>query len=180
VTHSDNRVDRGICLVGFMGAGKTSVGQLLAQQLGWHFVDLDNVVEARENRRIAEIFRDGGESAFRQSESSALQQVLSRIDAEPLVLALGGGAFVQMENAKALQEAGLPVVFLDATIEELHRRCAPSGDQRPLFQDQERFRKLYEERYSSYMSADLRVETDGQTVEQVASQVARRLGLRRI
>jgi shikimate kinase len=172
-------VYRGICLVGFMGAGKTSVGQLLAQQLGWQFVDLDNVVEARENRKIAEIFRDGGESAFRQSERSALQQVLSRIDAEPLVLALGGGAFVQVENAKALREAGLPIVFLDATVEELHRRCAPSGDQRPLFQDQERFRKLYEERHSSYMNADLRVETEGRTVEQVASKVARRLGLRR-
>jgi shikimate kinase len=180
VTHSNNRGDRGVCLVGFMGAGKTSVGLVLAQLLGWRFTDLDDVVEAREHRRIAEIFRDSGESAFRQAERSALQQILSRIDAEPLVLALGGGAFVQTENAKALRQAGMPVVFLDATVEELHRRCAPSGDQRPLFQDQERFRKLYEERHSSYMNADLRVETDGRTVEQVASEVALRLGLRRI
>ena len=165
--------------MGFMGAGKSTVGRMLAQRLGWPFTDLDNVVEAREQRSVAEIFRDAGEPAFRQAEQAALRDLLSPLPLTPLILALGGGAFVQPENASLLRQAGLPVVFLDASVEELRQRCALQGNERPLFRDENQFRQLYEVRRSCYVKADIRVETTGLTVEEAASEVARRLGLER-
>jgi shikimate kinase len=161
-----------------MGAGKTSVGRLLAQQIGWIFTDLDDVVEARAGRPIADIFQTEGEAAFRRAERVALQEMLqSGADDPPLVLALGGGAFVQPEIASALFQAGVPCVFLDASIEALRSRCSPEGAQRPLFQDENHFRQLYAVRHPVYMKADIRIDTTGLTVEQVAAEVTRRLGL---
>lgn len=162
-----------------MGAGKTSVGQALARCAGWQFLDLDDVVEQREGCRIAEIFRLSGEARFRRAEAEALREVLKSPPAldSRLVLALGGGAYVQRENAQAIREAGARVVFLDAPVEELLRRCAPGAGVRPLFHDENQFRQLYEARLHAYMEAEIRVETAGRTVEQVTEQVARRLGL---
>ena len=160
-----------------MGAGKTSVGQALAQQLKRDFVDLDDVIVAREKRSIAEIFRDSGETAFRRAEADALRELLTRNDTTPGVVALGGGAYVQEENARALTDAGATVVFLDAPVEELHRRCRPKADERPLFQDENQFRQLYEARRGAYMKADIRIETTSLNIDEVAAEVARRLGL---
>jgi len=146
---------------------------VLARRLGWRFVDLDDVVEAREHRSIADIFRAGGEAGFRQAETSALREVLSQPHGMPLVIALGGGAFVQPENAAALQDASLHVVFLDASLEELRRRCAPQAGERPrpLLGDERRFRQLYEQRRDSYRKAHLRIETTGLEVAQVATVI---------
>src|ERR1700752_4953217 len=83
----------GIVLVGFMGAGKTSVGRELGQRLGWPFVDLDDRVQAREKRTIAEIFRSSGESEFRRAEHEALRELLKEVERGLLVIAVGGGAF---------------------------------------------------------------------------------------
>ncbi len=159
-----------------MGAGKTSVGRLLARLLSWPFTDLDDVVQAREHCSVAEIFQKAGEAAFRQAEKAALLEVLANLTGGPQVIALGGGAFVQPENAAALRQTGVPVVFLDAPLEELRRRCAQDGDGRPLFRDENQFRQLYETRRHCYMEADLRVETEGATPDQVATLVATRLG----
>ncbi len=160
-----------------MGAGKTSVGQALARRLGWRFIDLDDVIIAREGRSIAQIFRDAGEPAFRQAEANALRTLLAANEHNETVVALGGGAFVQDENARALQQAGVTVVFLDAPAEELRRRCAPRGHERPLFRDEAQFRNLYEARRQGYMKADVRIDTTGLSVHEVAAEVARRLGL---
>lgn len=168
---------RAVFLIGFMGAGKTSVGIALARRLGWRFVDLDERVEKREGRKIAKIFAESGEAAFRRAETAALRELLDKSHRKPLVIALGGGAFVQAENARLLKMSGAPVAFLDAPVEELRRRCGPKGATRPLFADENQFRQLYESRRSSYMQADIRVETTGQTVEQTAAVVASRLGL---
>ncbi len=171
---------RAVFLVGFMGAGKTSVGQELAARLGWRFVDLDDRVEARERKSVAEIFRDLGEAAFRKAETLALRELLDELDHErPTVAALGGGAFVQDENAWLLAEAGDPMVFLDAPYEVLHQRCSPQGASRPLFLDEARFRELYETRRPHYLRAQLRVETTHQTVPQVATEIVERLKLGR-
>jgi len=170
---------RVVILVGFMGAGKTSVGQELARRTGWQFLDLDDVVEAREGRSIAEIFRASGEAQFRRAEAEALRDILKSLPASghELILALGGGAYVQRENAQLIREEGARVVFLDAPVEELHRRCAPKAGARPLFQDENQFRQLYEARRSGYMEADLRVETGGKSIDTIVNEVISRLDL---
>ena len=171
---------RAAFLVGFMGAGKTSVGRELAARLGWRFVDLDDRVEAREKRSISDIFRDSGETAFRKAETAALRELLDELDHDrPTVAALGGGAFVQDENAWLLAEAGDPMVFLDAPYEVLHQRCGSQGTSRPLFQDEARFRELYETRRPHYLRATLRIDTTHHTVPQVAAEIIERLKLGR-
>ncbi len=160
-----------------MGAGKTTVGRAVAHQLGWRFLDLDDVIVARAGRSIPEIFREAGEAAFRRQEREALASVLAPTKARSMVLALGGGTFVDPVNAQALRQAGLPVVFLEAPLEELLRRCAAHGGDRPLFRDEYQFRQLYEARRHSYMKADVRIETTGLSVSQVVAEVVRRLQL---
>ena len=169
-----------VFLVGFMGAGKTTVGQHLARRLGWRFIDLDDRVEARERRTIAEIFRDSGETAFRVAETEALNEVLDEIGAGAnTVIALGGGTFVQPVNATSIRQSGVPVVFLDAPVEELRRRCIAKGAVRPLFRDQEQFQRLFEERRETYMVADLRLETGGKRADESAEELISLLGLGR-
>jgi shikimate kinase len=168
----------GACfLVGFMGAGKTSVGQRLAQDLGWRFIDLDDRIVAVEGRSVPEIFRADGEAAFRAQETAALQKLIAELGLQATVIALGGGAFAQPANVALIRGTSIPVVFLDATVEELMNRCRPQSGQRPLFQDENQFRQLYEQRRSAYMKADLCVDTCGRNVSEVASEVASLLGL---
>jgi shikimate kinase len=160
-----------------MGAGKTSVGQRLAHDLGWRFVDLDDRIVAADGRSVPEIFHAEGEAAFRAKETAALETLIGELSLRPTVSALGGGAFAQSSNVALIRTTKLPVVFLDAPVEELMNRCRPQAGQRPLFQDENQFRQLYEERRSAYMEADLCVDTHGQSVSEVASGVASLLGL---
>lgn len=160
-----------------MGAGKTSVGQKLAHNLGWRFVDLDDRIVAADGRSVPEIFRSDGEAGFRVKENQALKALIGELGAAPTVIALGGGGFTQAANVDLIRQTGLPVVFLDAPIEELMARCQPHSGQRPLFQDENQFRQLYEARRSAYMKADLCVDTSRRTVSAVASEVATRLEL---
>src|SRR5438046_167953 len=153
-----------VILVGFMGAGKTTVGQALARQLGWAFEDLDDRIESREGRSIPQIFAESGEPAFRRAEHNALKQSLSELQ-RPRVLALGGGAFTQTANLATL--ADFPVIFLDAPPDELWRRCQQDTRHRPLRQDVEQFRQLYEHRRPYYLRASLRVETSGKDIETI-------------
>lgn len=168
-----------------MGAGKTSVGRVLAEQLNWAFEDLDERIERREHRSIPEIFRDSGESEFRRAERAALEEVLAELQAGAAkVVALGGGAFVQQENAALLKAARVPTVFLDAPVEELWHRCSEQaierGAERPLLRSIDQFRELYEIRRKSYLEAPLRVETRSRSLDEIASQIAERLGLRKL
>ena len=165
-----------VVLIGFMGAGKTSVGRALAESLGWEFVDLDERIVACEGRSIAEIFRSGGEALFRKLESEVLEQMLQETPQPGRVLALGGGAFAESTNRERLRRASLPVVYLESPLEELRRRCAQPGAERPLASDANQFRQLYERRIPAYMEAAVRIQTDGKTVAQVAAEVAARLG----
>ena len=168
-----------------MGAGKTSVGRALGQQLNWVFEDLDDRIEQREGRTVAEIFRDSGEPAFRRAERAALEQVLEELrGGVARIVALGGGAFVQRENAILLLSAKVPTVFLDAPVEQLWERCSQqasvTGTERPLLRSIEQFRELYKTRRTSYAKASLQMETGRRTVEEIATEIAQALGLRKI
>ena len=174
-----------VFLVGFMGAGKSSVGRALGERLNWVFEDLDNRIEAREGRTVAEIFRDSGESEFRRAEHAALEDVLCELrGGVARIVALGGGAFVQKENAARLKASGVPTVFLDAPVEELWQRCSTqateSGAERPLLRNREHFRELYETRRRSYGKASLKIQTGGRPVETIAAEIAAKLKLKEI
>jgi shikimate kinase len=171
-----------VFLVGFMGAGKSSVGRALGQRLNWIFEDLDDRIERRQGQSVAEIFRAGGEQEFRRAERAALQAVLEELPrGASRIIALGGGAFVQKGNAALLKAAGVPTIFLDAPVEELWRRCLEQaskvGAQRPLLGSTERFCALYEARRNGYSKASLRIETGNRSVEEIANEIARTLGL---
>jgi len=168
-----------------MGAGKTSVGRALGQRLNWVFEDLDDRIEHREGRTVAEIFRDSGEAEFRRAERAALRQVLKELSGGVArIVALGGGAFVQQRNAALLKAAGVPTVFLDAPVEELWQRCrkqaSAAGIERPLLGSREQFRKLHETRRRNYLRASLKIETAGRTVEAIAAEIAQTLDLKKV
>lgn len=168
---------KAVFLVGFMGAGKTSVGQALANDLTWRFLDLDDRIVAREGRSVAEIFRQEGEARFRQMEHEELQTLLTELDASRTVVSLGGGAWMQPSNVTLLRESRQPVIFLDAPVEELWCRCLPQTGLRPLLQSETDFRALYATRRASYESGTQRVETLNSTVDEIAQRIVLLLGL---
>jgi shikimate kinase len=168
---------RAVFLVGFMGAGKTTVGQALSLRLGLPFEDLDDRIQHREGKTIEQIFHDSGEAEFRRAESAALRALLEELGSSARVVALGGGAFVQPGNAALIEEAKVHSVFLDAPVDELLRRCEEEPAKRPLRQDAKQFRELYKARRQSYMKAAIRIETTGKDVDTVAAEVACSLGL---
>lgn len=168
---------KAVFLVGFMGAGKTSVGRSLGRRLGWDFEDLDDRIQARAGRSIMEIFRDSGETEFRRLENAALRELLHELSTQPRVVALGGGAFAQPGNATMLENAGVRVVFLDGPAEELFRRCTQEQRERPLLRNAAKFRELYEQRRSSYLKAWCRIDTSGKNIEDVAAEVACKMGV---
>jgi shikimate kinase len=168
---------RAVLLVGFMGAGKSTVGRELGRQLSWPFEDLDDRIEVQEGRTVERIFRESGEAAFRAAEHRALRQLISGLKSEPRVVALGGGAFVQANNASLLESSGIPIVFLNASAEELFRRCEEQVTNRPLQRDRAEFLKLYEARHPHYQKARFQVDTTGKDVPAVATEIGRLLGL---
>jgi shikimate kinase len=167
---------RMVCLTGFMGSGKSTVGRLLAAQLAWHFVDLDSEIERHTGLPISQIFEQKGEPVFRDIEHDCLTRVLgwaSERDAR-VVLALGGGTFAQPRNAALLHNVdapGVAVIWLDCAIESLLQRCVLMGD-RPLFRDEASFRRLYEERLPYYRLADYRIESGGESIRVVEQILA--------
>ncbi len=166
-----------VSLVGFMGAGKTTVGRALAARLGWRFEDLDDLIQARDGRTIERIFQQQGESAFRDLEHRLVREILTTAKSAPLVLALGGGAFLLEPVQGALRDSGIPAVFLDASVEELFRRSEQPEVVRPLRRDRGHFGQLYERRRPAYLKAELRVETEGKAVAAVVEEIISGLNL---
>jgi shikimate kinase len=160
----------GIYLVGFMASGKTTIGRLLAERLGWAFADLDEDIEAAAARKVPEIFRNEGEAAFREKETAALRARIRGIAAgRPMVLALGGGAFVQAVNADLIERHGISI-WLDAPLELVKRRAA-AASHRPLAQDSRTFEKLFEERRAAYARADFAVAIEGDDPTQAVEAI---------
>jgi shikimate kinase len=157
-----------------MGSGKTTVGTLLARQLAWRFVDLDERIELSAGLAITQIFERFGEPAFRQIEADELRAALGRAGElkEATVLALGGGTYAQPGCPEFLRNAGAPVLWLDSPIELLLARCMTMTG-RPLFRDEASFRALYAQRLPSYQLADFRMDSSGDPT-QVVAEILRR------
>lgn len=157
-----------------MGSGKTTIGTLLARQLAWRFVDLDDRIEESAGLTIPQIFERLGETAFRQVEADQLRAALGRATEmqESTVLALGGGTYAQPGCPEFLRAAGAPVLWLDSPIEVLLSRCMTMTG-RPLFRDEASFRALYAQRLPSYRLADHRVDSSGEPT-QVVAEILRR------
>src|SRR5262249_46814517 len=146
-----------------MGSGKTTIGTLLARQLAWRFVDLDDRIEESSGLRISDFFERFGESAFRALEADQLRTVLGRAVEmkESVVLALGGGTYAQQGAPEFLHAQAIPVILLDTSIESLLARCTTMSG-RPLFRDEASFRALLAQRLPSYQLADYRIDSSGE------------------
>jgi shikimate kinase len=146
-----------------MGCGKTTVGSLLARQLGWRFEDLDARIEERTALSIPAIFEQMGEPAFRGIETKQLEALFGQAaeSREPFILALGGGTYAQPGAADRLRATGAVVIWLDCPVELLLSRCATMTN-RPLFRDEPSFRDLLAARLPFYAQADHRVAGGGE------------------
>jgi shikimate kinase len=162
-----------IVLVGLMGAGKTTVGGAVAQRLRRPFVDTDDLVEATSGRSVVDIFATGGEPEFRELERNAVADACAA--PTPSVIACGGGAVLDPESRRRLRAAGF-VVWLQAPAAVLAERAGRGGS-RPLLARgggaQATLERLASVREAAYEStADITVDTEGRTVDEVAGAVA--------
>ena len=130
---------KNIILTGFMGTGKSTIGQLVAAKLKREFIDMDTLIEQREGRTITQIFAESGEPYFRQLEANLCRELAQQVD---LVIATGGGALVPKTNLRVMEEGGL-VICLDCEPDTLWQRIGQS-ENRPMLadQDEERFARL--------------------------------------
>lgn len=162
---------KNIFLVGFMGAGKTTVGEVLAEKIGYECIDPDQVLEDNAGTTISAIFSEYGEDYFRDLESKTLQSIST---GGGQVIATGGGAVIRERNWDTMKNAGI-TVYLKAPIEILYDRIKDSTH-RPLLQVEnplERARELLDERESMYQKADLIIDTEKLSVDGVADEIVR-------
>ncbi len=157
-----------VFFIGFMGAGKTSVSQQLAVTRGLASIDADEYLELREDRIIADIFKEDGEEGFRAIETDVLRDLAGR---SPRLIGCGGGAPMREENRQIMRDAGF-VVYLEVTADEAAARI-PNTDSRPMFKNLETARKTIVERQPKYeAAAHARVQTVGRPVREIADEVA--------
>jgi shikimate kinase len=155
-----------VVLVGFMGAGKSAVGRRLAKRLGYRFEDLDRRIEKRAGKKVAAVFREQGEAAFRTLEEDEARAVSGL---EAVVVAAGGGAFVAPVTRAVLQKGAL-TVWLHCSFETVMRRIRTDGS-RPLAGNREIMRALLAEREPSYRQADVAVDTSRRTPREVVDRI---------
>jgi shikimate kinase len=155
-----------VYLVGFMGAGKTTVARALAKRLDWQAADIDELIESREHETVADLFARRGEAYFRTVERAVL---LEQIGSRHLVVATGGGTFVDPQNRAAINHDGVSV-WLDVPLERLIARV-PADGRRPLASDRTAFERLYAARRPAYEQAHHRVESGRASVEAIVEQL---------
>jgi shikimate kinase len=157
-----------IYLVGFMGAGKTTVGRELAARLGVPFFDLDDLVEAAEKTSIKDLFAERGETYFRKRERDILR---STRYLDSAVIATGGGTFTFDENIQFIQSEGLSV-YLSASYSLLRGRIGDKAEERPLFRDDDAAHELFANRLRYYRMADVTVDVrDGMTTGEIVERL---------
>lgn len=169
-----------IVLIGYRATGKTSLARLLAERLGWEWIDADVEIERRAGKTIAQIFAQDGEPAFRDLEAAVMQELLA---GERLVIASGGGAPMRPETRQAMQQTGR-AVWLKASPETIHERMnmdPTTGARRPPLTAQgglEEIRQLLAKREPVYrQTAVIEVDTEGKDLSRLADEILQRLGL---
>jgi shikimate kinase len=140
-------------LVGFMGAGKTSVARALGRRIGWRVEDIDHRIEAREHQRVAEIFARHGEPYFRNVERTILHELLPQ---RQIIISSGGGTFVDPDNRATMLADGA-VAWLDVPLERVIERV-PADGRRPLAADRIQMEQLYARRGAAYSQAHVRID----------------------
>ncbi len=164
-----------IVLTGFMGSGKSTVGPLVAAQLGWRFVDADNVIEAEADCRIADLFARHGEASFRDLEHATIRRLASE---DGLVLALGGGAIERAETRELLLTGeGTLLIHLEVALETTLARCGGTEHERPVLADRANLERRYARRLPLYRTAHVSVATDTLTPNEIADAVVKAAGL---
>jgi shikimate kinase len=162
---------RRIVLTGFMGSGKSTVGPLVAQRLGWSFVDADDVIAAEAGATIPEIFKGEGEAEFRRRERETIARLAGN---EGLVIALGGGAIEDSATrALLLTNPETLLVHLEVELATTLARCKGTEDLRPVLADEANLAGRYERRLPLYRMAHVSLNVDRLTPEQVANAIVR-------
>lgn len=165
---------RRIVLTGFMGSGKSTVGPLVARQLGWRFVDVDEVIAAETGMEITRFFSMHGERAFRDLERATIARLAAD---EGLVLALGGGAIEDADTRELLlHSAGSLLVHLEVTLETTLARCGGTESTRPVLADRANLEARYDRRLPLYRTAHVSIAGDAMTPREVAEVVLQAAG----
>jgi len=161
-----------IYLVGFMGAGKTTLGRLLAERLHWPFEDLDTTIERAAGATITRVFAEKGEAWFRDLE----RRVLTEAAAQPgrAIVASGGGTFCAPENRAVMQRTGI-TVWIDHPFERIWERRSELAELRPLLRDEKVLRALYEERAPLYALATLHLPVADRALPEALEELLRLL-----
>ena len=149
-----------------MGAGKSTVGSYLAKALNYQFFDTDQLIEKKENRTIESIFKESGESYFRNIE----RDIINQFENKTCVYSTGGGFPIYNKNIDKLKDIG-QVVYLKTSIVELLNNRIKNNFSRPMFQDAISFENLLKQREPIYSEADFVVTTDFKTPEEIASEI---------
>ena len=149
-------------LVGFMGAGKTTVARALSARLQWRAEDIDARIEARERRTVASIFAQSGEAYFRQAERQILSEL---VPLRHVIVATGGGTFAEPDN-RALMLADGAVAWLDVPLDRVIQRV-PADGRRPLASDRAQMELLFMRRQIAYAEAHVRVDASGRVADVV-------------
>jgi len=162
-----------VALYGFMGVGKSTVGKALSERLGYGFVDMDEMIERRAGVKIKDMFAAEGEKRFRALEKEVAKEVAEK---DRHVIACGGGAVLDPENAEALRSNSV-LILLTASIDEIVERTR-DNDERPLLNvDDAQAEALLRERMPLYLeAADLVMDTTGASPTQLAAEIAVALG----
>jgi shikimate kinase len=158
-----------VVLTGFMGSGKSTIGRLLARELGWRFYDIDNEIEAAAKTTIAEIFRTQGEPAFRELEHQTVRHFLGF---DNLVLALGGGSIEDARTRALLFETeGTCLIHLEASLDTILKRCKGTESLRPVLADKPNLALRYDQRLPLYRQAHINLPVDSLTTLMVVQEL---------
>ena len=163
-------LEKPVIIVGLMGAGKTSIGKMLAEKLGYDFVDSDEVIVKREEREISKIFEQDGEPHFRMVEREVIADLM--IETKPHIIGTGGGAFMNDDTRALVKASDAVSIFLKADLDVLLERVG-DGEGRPLLQGDPagKLQELMDIRYPVYGEADLTVETRSEKPEETLDRV---------